>query len=90
MAFYNQSHTPLFPASVFESVFTQIFFMCVDKGMVSGHTQAIDSAHVKANAYEDSLELKIPEQDLASYIAAIRHKTVSPINAIVVEKIMLF
>jgi len=30
--------------------------MCVDKGMVSGHTQAIDSAPVKANASMDKEE----------------------------------
>ena len=51
----------LFPALVFESVFTQVFSMCVNKGMVSGHTQAFGSAAVKANASMDSLELKIPE-----------------------------
>ena len=33
----------LFPASVFEAVFTEALVMCIDKGMVSGHTQAIDS-----------------------------------------------
>ncbi|WP_236536193.1 IS1182 family transposase, partial [Tenacibaculum maritimum] len=67
----------LFPASIFESVFTQVFSMCVDKGMVSGHTQAIDSAPVKANASMDSLELKVPEQDLESHIAAIRHISIA-------------
>ncbi len=46
--------------------------MCVDKGMVSGHTQAIDSAPVKANASMDSLELKVPKEDLESYLTSIR------------------
>uniref|UniRef100_UPI0038781763 hypothetical protein n=2 Tax=Tenacibaculum maritimum TaxID=107401 RepID=UPI0038781763 len=40
--------------------------MCIRKG----NTQAIDSAPVKANASMDSLELKVPEQDLESHIAA--------------------
>ena len=40
----------LFPESLFESVFEQVLKMCIDKGMVSGHTQAMDSAPVKANA----------------------------------------
>ena len=40
----------LFPEAVFEEVFTRVLALCVEKGMVSGHTQAIDSAPVKANA----------------------------------------
>lgn len=40
----------LYPATVFESLFDKVFGMCVDRGMVSGHTQALDSAPVKANA----------------------------------------
>jgi len=63
----------LFPESVFEGVFTHVFEMCVKKGMVKGSTQAIDSAPVKANASMDSLELKVPEQELAGHLAAIRH-----------------
>jgi transposase len=38
----------LFPVEIFESVFTQILQICVNQGMVAGHTQAIDSAPVKA------------------------------------------
>ena len=63
----------LYPASVFEQVFTKILSMCVDKGMVSGHTQAIDSAPVKANASMDSLELKVPKEDLDAHLEKIRH-----------------
>lgn len=63
----------LFPEEVFEEVFTKVLHMCIEKGMVSGHTQAIDSAPVKANASMDSLELKVPEEDLATYLSKIRH-----------------
>ncbi len=63
----------LFPEAVFEEVFTRILALCVDKGMVSGHTQAIDSAPVKANASMDSLELKVPEEDLEAHLHSIRH-----------------
>lgn len=63
----------LYPASVFEGVFTKVFSMCVAKGMVSGHTQAIDSAPVKANASMDSLELKVPKEDLEMHLHRIRH-----------------
>lgn len=40
--------------------------------MVSGHTQAIDSAPVKANASMDSLELKVPGEELDEYIRRVR------------------
>ncbi len=41
--------------------------------MVSGHTQGIDSAPVKANASMDSLELKVPEAELGEHLKRIRH-----------------
>jgi hypothetical protein len=63
----------LFPEALFEKVFTEVLSMCVEKGMVSGHTQVIDSAPVKANASMDSLELKVPEQELTDHIWKIRH-----------------
>ena len=63
----------LFPESIFEQVFTKVFSLCVAKGMVSGHTQAIDSAPVKANASMDSLELKVPASDLEAHLEKIRH-----------------
>ncbi|MDO5976781.1 hypothetical protein [Flavivirga jejuensis] len=47
--------------------------MCVDQGMVSGHTQAIDSAPAKANASMDTLELKVPKEDLEQHLHRIRH-----------------
>lgn len=62
----------LFPEAVFEEVFVKVLAMCVDKGMVSGHTQAIDSAPVKANASMDTLELKVPERDLDEHLRKVR------------------
>ncbi|MDP3352956.1 MAG: IS1182 family transposase [Flavobacteriaceae bacterium] len=62
----------LYPEKVFEEVFTKVLSMCVEKGMVSGHTQAIDSAPVKANASMDSLELKVPQEDLEAHLRSIR------------------
>jgi transposase len=63
----------LFPEQVFEEMFNKVFSMCVDKGMVSGHTQAIDSAPVKANASMDSLELKVPEEELDEHLRKVRY-----------------
>ncbi|WP_218915846.1 IS1182 family transposase, partial [Nitrosococcus oceani] len=62
----------LFPEEVFEEVFTRILSMCIEKGMVSGHTQAIDSAPVKANASMDTLELKVPKEELDEHLRKIR------------------
>ena len=63
----------LFPEEVFETVFSNVFKLCVDAGMVSGHTQAVDSAPVKANASMDSLELKVPEEELEAHLRKLRH-----------------
>ena len=62
----------LFPEAVFEEAFVKVLALCVEKGMVSGHTQAIDSAPVKANASMDTLELKVPEQDLDEHLRKVR------------------
>jgi transposase len=63
----------LFPEEVFEEVFTKVLGMCVDNGMVSGHTQAIDSAPVKSNASMDTLELKVPEEELEEHLLRVRY-----------------
>lgn len=63
----------LFPEHIFESVFDHILELCISKGMVSGHTQVIDSAPVKANASMDSLELKVPACSLEDYLHEVRH-----------------
>ena len=63
----------LFPESIFEAVFTKVLSLCIEKGMVSGHTQTIDSAPVKANASMDTLELKVPGEDLENHLRRVRH-----------------
>jgi transposase len=63
----------LYPEAIFEQVFTKVFTQCVEAGLVSGHTQVIDSAPVKANASMDSLELKVPKQELKAHLANLRH-----------------
>ncbi len=49
----------LYPEAIFEQVFTKVFSMCVERGMVSGAAQAIDSAPAKANANASVLLKKI-------------------------------
>lgn len=45
----------LYPAAVFEQLFDHVFAQCVAADLVTGHTQAVDSAPVKANASLESL-----------------------------------
>jgi len=63
----------LYTESIFEEVFTQVLLMCIEKGLVSGRTQVIDSAPIKANASMDTLELKVPEEELDAYLLKVRH-----------------
>lgn len=45
----------LYGEEVFKELFKTVLRLCVNKGMVSGKRQAIDSAYIKANASMDSL-----------------------------------
>ena len=57
----------LFGEEVFLDFFRNILKMCVEKGMVRGKTQAIDSAFIKANASMDSLVEKELEEKSKQY-----------------------
>jgi len=57
----------LFGEEVFLELFRNILKMCVEKGMVSGKTQAIDSAFIKANASLDSLVEKELDENSKRY-----------------------
>ena len=46
------------PVSVFEVCFTHIVGLCIQKGLISGHTQVVDSAYIKANASMSRLKPK--------------------------------
>lgn len=48
----------LYGEEVFLQLFKQVLKMCIDKGMVSGRRQAVDSAYIKANASLSSLAEK--------------------------------
>ena len=51
-----------YPAAIFEHLFDHVFAQCVAAGLVTGHTQAVDSAFVKANASLESLCEKQPAE----------------------------
>ena len=48
----------LYGEDVFRELFKKVLKMCIDKGMVSGRRQAVDSALIKANASMDSIAEK--------------------------------
>ena len=57
----------LYGEDVFLSLFRKVLSLCVQKGMVRGKRQAIDSAFVKANASLDSLIEKEVIEDVKAY-----------------------
>lgn len=57
----------LFGEQVFLELFKQVLAMCIQKGMVRGKRQAIDSAFIKANASLDSLQEKEVLDDATVY-----------------------
>ena len=61
----------LYPESLFEALFDKVFSLCVEKGLVTGHTQAIDSAPVKANASMDSLLVKQPVESVQMHLSKV-------------------
>jgi transposase len=63
----------LFGEEVFIELFKQVLSLCVQKGMLSGRRQAIDSAFVKANASMDSLVEKEVVEDGEHYLSELQH-----------------
>jgi transposase len=57
----------LYGEEVFLQLFRQVLKMCIDKSMVSGRRQAIDSAYIKANASLSSLIEKEVMDDAKNY-----------------------
>lgn len=62
----------LFPEDLFNELFDYVLSLCIEKGMVAGHTQTVDSAFVKANASMDSLEVKMPQESVQEYLKKVR------------------
>ena len=57
----------LYGEEVFLKLFRQVLKLCIDKGMVSGRRQAVDSAYIKANASLSSLVEKEVLDDAKTY-----------------------
>ncbi|QKG59177.1 IS1182 family transposase (plasmid) [Hymenobacter sp. BRD128] len=65
----------LYPAAIFEHLFEHVFVQCVAAGLVTGHTQAVDSAFVKANASLESL----CEKQAADAVSPMLHVAGEPV-----------
>ena len=63
----------LYGEEVFKELFSKVLSLCVNKGMLSGRRQAIDSAYVKANASMDSLKEKQIIEDGEHYLEELQH-----------------
>jgi transposase len=64
----------LYPTSLFETLFNKVFTLCVSSGMVSGHTQAVDSAPIKANASMESVVLKVPATSIEGHLKKVEEE----------------
>jgi transposase len=64
----------LYGQEVFKELFREILKQCIDKGMVAGRRQAIDSAFVKANASMDSLTQKEVLEDGDIYTTSLKEE----------------
>ncbi len=62
----------LYGEEVFRTLFVKVLRKAIEKGMVAGKRQAIDSAPVKANASMNSLQKKEILQDGAAYAKQLR------------------
>lgn len=78
----------LYGEEEFTTVFKKVLKMCIDKGLVSGKRQAIDSAFVKANAATSSLvEREIMDDAVAYSRELAAHEEQENTSAIIKFKI---
>ncbi|MGV3657728.1 MAG: transposase, partial [Chitinophagaceae bacterium] len=66
----------LYGEEVFKELFLQVLRQCIEKGMVAGKRQAMNSVHVKANASMDSLIQKEIIADAATYVRELQEEDV--------------
>jgi len=64
----------LYGQEVFKELFRQVLDQCIEKGMVAGRRQAIDSVQVKANASMDSLKKKQILEDGELYAVNLKEE----------------
>jgi transposase len=57
----------LYGEDIFKELFRKVLSLCIDKGMVAGKRQAMDSVYVQANASMESLQKKEVLKDVDNY-----------------------
>lgn len=64
----------LYGEDLFKHLFKDVLKQCIDKGMVAGRRQVMDSAPVKANASMDSLVEKEILEDASAYLGELKEQ----------------
>src|SRR5215203_7486389 len=62
----------LYGEELFKELFKDVLRQCIEKGMVAGRRQVMDSAPVKANASMDSLKQKEILEDASAYLGELK------------------
>jgi len=65
----------LYGEEVFLDLFRKVLSMCVERGMVRGKRQAVDSAFIKANASMDSLVEKEVLEDASAFVGELEENS---------------
>lgn len=65
----------LYGAEVFTEVFQLVLKQCIEKGMVAGRRQALDSVFIKANASLDSMTEREVLQDIEDFTTQLDQNT---------------
>lgn len=71
----------LYGEEVFKQLFKEVLKQCINKGMVAGKRQSIDSVYVKANASMDSLIAKEILQDAEQYADELKEEDILPLQS---------
>lgn len=80
----------LYGEDVFKGLFKTVLKHCIDKGMVSGRRQAVDSALIKANASMDSIaekEVMLDADEFAAELTANEEGKPQKVNAYKKKKV---
>src|SRR5882762_3236581 len=64
----------LYDEDVFNGLFKQVLKQCIEKGMLTGKRQAIDSVYVKANAAMDSVKEKAILDDAMAFTSQLKEE----------------
>jgi transposase len=70
----------LYGEDVFKELFRKVLSLCIDKGMVAGKRQAMDSVYVQANASMESLQRKEILKDVDNYTDELNEEEILPVQ----------